>query len=124
MTELIDKAIGVLNQLYGLPAFALVFCSCIVVGYILRFVKRFPNDGIPVAVVLWGGIIMTLVADTRATSMPARVWVVRNILVGMIFGLVAWLTHKVALSRLEDWIVAKFNLGNTAFFQRKPADYP
>lgn len=115
----LDQIIAWLNRLYGLPAGALVLGTCIVLGYILRFVKRFPNDGIPVAVVLWGAIAMSLVADSRASSMPLRIWVVRNVLVGMIIGLAAWMAHKIALSRLEDWIATKFNLNNTDFFKKK-----
>lgn len=124
MSDYIDKTIGLLNQLYGLPAVALVLGSCIVLGYVLRFIKAFPNDGIPVAVILWGGIVMSLVADSRASSMPIRVWVVRNILVGMIIGLGAWLVHKALLSRVENWLANKFNLGNTEFFGGKKNDPP
>jgi len=120
MSDTIEKSIAFLNSLYGLPAAALVFGSCVVWGYILRFIKRFPNDGIPVAVVLWGGIVMSLVADSRASSMPLRVWVVRNIMVGLIIGLLAWLAHKTILGRIEDWISSKFNLQDTAFFKGKP----
>lgn len=119
MSDTIDKVIAGLNSLYGLPAVALVLGSCIVLGYILKFIRQFPNDGIPVAVVLWGGIAMSLVADARASSMPLRVWVVRNILVGMIIGLVAWIVHKTALSKLEDWIGMRFGLQGTSFFSKK-----
>ena len=121
----IDQIIGYLNQLYGLPAAALVFLSCIAVGYALRFIKAFPNGGIPVAVILWGAIIMTLVADARASNMPLRVWVVRNVLVGLFIGFCSWLFHNMILSKVEDWIAAKWPGANdTTFFQRKPGDAP
>jgi hypothetical protein len=117
--ESIDKAIAILNQLYGLPAAALVFCSCIVVGYILRFIKSFPNNGIPVVAILWGGLVMSLIADSRATTMPLRVWIVRNILVGMVIGMLAWIVHKAVLSKLEDWIASKFAwTSETTFFKK------
>lgn len=120
MNDYIDKIVSALNTLYGLPAVALVFGSCIALGYVLRFVRRFPNDGIPVAVILWGGIAMSVIADSRASSMPLRVWIVRNLLVGMIIGLGAWLVHKIALSRLEDWVAKRFSaLTDTAFFKKE-----
>lgn len=121
----IDQVISGLNSLYGLPAIGLVLGSCIVLGYVLRFIKKFPNDGIPVAVILWGAIAMSLVADSRATSMSLRVWVVRNIMVGMIVGLAAWILHKTLISRLEDWLLRQVpSLGNTDFFRNKPPKPP
>lgn len=124
IVESLDKVIAWLNQLYGLPAATLVFASCIVLGYALRFVKRFPNDGIPVAVILWGGIVMSLVADARASSMSLRIWVVRNVLVGMVIGMVSWLAHKILLSRVENWIASKFGGSDTTFFNKQNALTP
>lgn len=124
MTEFIDKAVSWLNQLYGLPAGLLVLCTCIVVGYGLKFWKAFPNQAIPLVVILFGGLMMSLIADSRTTSQPLRVWIVRNIGVGLILGTVAWIIHNKALSKLEDWIAKKFDLGDTAFFNKtdKPKD--
>jgi hypothetical protein len=109
MNEWLDSAIAALNKLEGLPAAALVMGSCIVLGYVLRFIKAFPNDGIPVAVILWGSVAMSLVADARASSMTLRMWIVRNVLVGSVIGLLAWLLHKTLISRLEDWLVSKLD---------------
>lgn len=125
----IDQAIGWLNQLYGLPAAALVLISCLAVGYVLRFIKAFPNNGIPVAVVLWGAIAMTLVADSRATSMSLRVWIVRNVLVGLAIGFISWLIHNLLLSKVEDWLASKFpdKVADTTFFSKPsppPVDNP
>lgn len=123
--ESIDKIIGYLNQLYGLPAVALVAFSCVAVGYVLRTVKRFPNDGIPLAVILWGAIAMSLVADARANNMSLRVWICRNVLVGLVVGFASWMLHRVVLSRVEDWIVSKFpDLGNTTIFRRSDVPNP
>lgn len=96
----IDGAIATLNKLYGLPAIALVALSCIVVGYILRCIKRFPNDGIPIAVILWGAAFLPLLSDY--TPGKFRIWLVRNVFVGLITGFVAWLFHNKILSKIED----------------------
>lgn len=109
-----------LDKIQGLSAGALVLFSAIVVGYALRFIKAFPNQGIPVVVILWSAVAMLIIADPRATTMPARVWTMRNLLAGLILGLVAWLLHNIVLSRFEDWLASKFpDLGNTDFFKRK-----
>lgn len=121
--ETINSWLKQLDQIQGLSAVALVFLSCIVVGYALRFIKRFPNDGIPVVVILWGALAMLFIADPRANSMSARIWTGRNILIGLFIGFLAWIVHKIALSRLEDMIARKFELANTAFF-RKTEDKP
>lgn len=104
--ETIDKVIGYLNQLQGLPAVALVALACIGIGYVVRFIPDsiVPNGGIPAIVILFGAIMMSLIADSRATDMSMRVWVVRNVAVGMTIGLGAWLSHVMLISRLEDWV--------------------
>lgn len=116
----IESILQWLDKLQGLPAIALVFISCVITGYTLRFIKRFPNDGIPVAVVLWGAVAMLVIADPRASTVPPRIWIMRNLLIGFALGFVAWLIHKALLSKIEDWIAAKFPsiLGNTSFFTK------
>ena len=120
--DTINTALQYLDKIQGLSAVALVFLSCIVIGYVLRLIKSFPNEGIPVVVILWGALVMLFIADPRATTMPARVWTVRNILVGLIIGMAAWVSHKMVLSYLEDFLIAKFNLGNTTFFRKSDSD--
>lgn len=101
---MVETIVGLLNKVHGASAGGLVCLSCIALGYILRFIKPFPPDGIPVAMVLWGAIVMSVIADSRPTTMSLRVWVVRNVLVGMVIGMVAWIVQKVLLNRLENWV--------------------
>lgn len=114
-----------LDKIQGLSAGALVLFSAIVVGYCLKFIKTFPNQAIPIVVILWSAIAMLFIADPRATTMPARVWSTRNLLTGLIDGLLAWLLHNLVLSKVEDWLAAKFpDLGNTNFFKKKNGEDP
>lgn len=125
MTDYIDQIVSALNKLYGLPAVALVAFSCIVVGYIIRYVRSIDNSAIPVVVILWGALAMSLVADSRANNMSLRVWVVRNILVGLAIGFISWMAHRYVIKRFEDWVTAKFpQSGGTQFFAKldKPTD--
>ena len=96
----IDAPVAWLNQLYGLPAIALVFLSCIVLGYVLKLVKGFPNDGIPLAVILWGAILLPLLTEYKPGGL--RIWLLKNILVGVIAGFIAWLFHNKILAKIED----------------------
>lgn len=107
--ETIDKALSYLDKLQGLPGVALVFLSAIVIGYAWRFIpaKWFPNQAIPVAVIVWGAFAMSLIADARASTMPLRVWILRNLIIGAVIGFAAWLTHNLILSRIEDWLGSK-----------------
>jgi hypothetical protein len=120
----LEDLLSALDKIQGLPAVALVCFTCIAVGYALRFIKAFPNNGIPVVVILWGALAMLFLADPRATTMSPRVWTSRNIAVGLIIGLISWLIHKLALSRLEDWIAGmRPNQGkDTTFFDKKDVD--
>jgi uncharacterized integral membrane protein len=100
----LDTTVNFLNKLDGLPATAVVLLSCIVIGYILKCIKAFPNSGIPVAVILWGGAFNPLLADLNS-EMGWRVWFVKNLLVGLVLGFVAWLVHNQVIARFE----AKFS---------------
>jgi len=104
----LEDFLKILDRIQGLSSIALVAFSCLVIGYILRFVKRFPNDAIPVVVVLWGAAAMMFVADGRPGTMKPHVWEARNVLIGLIVGAVCWAIHFIALRRLESWIGTKF----------------
>jgi len=120
MIETLNDLLQWLDKIQGLSAGALVLLSCVVLGYVLRFIKKFPNDGIPVVVILWGAVAMLMLADPRATSMPARVWTLRNLIIGLVIGLLAWFIHNFALKKLEDFIASKFpdRSSDTTFFNK------
>lgn len=90
-----------LSSLYGAPAAILVVLSCLVVGYGLKFIKRFPNDAIPLTVILWAAVFYPIIADDK-NDLSLRVWLVRNVLFGLVCGFIAWLMHNKLLSKLED----------------------
>lgn len=123
MLDSIEQFLSFLDKIQGLSAAALVGLTCIVVGYLMRAIKPFPNEGIPVVVILWGAIGMLFLADPRATNMPARIWTVRNLFVGLVIGLLSWFAHKLILSRIENWFIAKYPASNgTTFLKRTTVD--
>lgn len=124
--EWLNSILSSLDKIQGISAVGLICLSCIVVGYVLRFIKSFPNDGIPVVVILWGAVAMLVLADPRASDMPERIWVVRNFFVGLVIGFVAWMLHKIVLTKIEEYITAKFPeaTSDTTLFNAKPSDKP
>ena len=99
----LESAQAWLSKLYGLPGGMLVLISCIAFGYLLKFVPKqwFPNQGIPLAVILWGCTFNMLIADPRADSLPIRIWVVKNLLIGLIIGVAAWMVHNKIIKRFS-----------------------
>lgn len=95
----IDSAVQVLQKLSGLPAIALVALLCLAAGYVLRFWKAFPNNAIPLVVTILGATY-ALIADDRNDT-PLRIWMARNVIVGLIVGFATWAFHKMILSRIE-----------------------
>lgn len=124
--ETLNSILQLLDKVQGMSAVALVCFSCIVVGYVLRFFKSFPNDGIPVTVILWGAVAMLVIADPHPSAVSLRIWTARNFMVGIIIGFIAWMLHKIVLSKIEDFIAKRFvGSSDTAFFnKRDPTDKP
>ena len=105
--ENILEAVSVaLQQLGGAPAGLLVMFGCIVLGYCLKMVKRFPNQAIPLAVILFGAVVYPIIADTN-NAFTLRVWLVRNVLIGLVIGLLAWMLHNQVIKRIEGKIRGK-----------------
>lgn len=91
-----------LTNLYSLPVAGLVAILGIVLGYILKFWKKFPNDGIPPVVILACGAAAPLMATPPGNGDSIRIWAFKNIVVGLAIGLLAWLAHNQVLKRIED----------------------
>lgn len=100
----IDYGIGTLNamlsKLWGLPYLTTVAILCFVVGLFLRHHKTFPNAAVPLVVIVCGAVFAPLLADPRADTLPLRIWVAKNVVVGIIIGIVTWVSHRYALKPL------------------------
>lgn len=118
----IDDLAKLLDSLQGMPIATLTFAFCIGIGYILRFIPKFPNDGIPMVVVLFGVVLYMLLVDPHPQGMMMRQWAARNAAVGFLIGVIAWGSHKLILSHLEDFVIGKFPSLGKLF--GKPNDTP
>lgn len=96
--ELVGRAI---YGLYGLPGYMLVFLSCLVVGFIFKRIRAFPNDGIPALICLWGAVFNILVAEECKDGCNHRIWVARSLLIGIIIGFLAWRSHKYVKKKFQ-----------------------
>ena len=111
----LDQITHSLQSLAGAPASTLIIIGCIILGFVLKRIKIFPNDAIPVVVVLTGAVLYPLIADDR-NDLPLRVWIIRNALLGLAHGFAAWLIHNQVLSR----IMPKKESGETTVIEKKP----
>lgn len=82
-----------LGKLWGLPGYVLVLLFAAVSCRVLRNIKSFPNDGIPVVAVLIGMVLNGLIADPASDSLSYRQWIVKNAVVGGIIGYIAFFAH-------------------------------
>ena len=94
------------DKLMGAPSGVLVFLFCIGIGYGLKMLKKFPNDGIPVAVMLVGCIAFAVLAPSDP-KVELRIWIGRSVIIGWVIGTAAWLFHKFVLKHAERWLVDK-----------------
>jgi len=106
MQEFIES----LDKIVTLSNSVLTYGACLVFGYVLRFIKRFPNDAIPLAVVFNGAVVFVLLADPRLAGLPMHTWATRYMVAGSLIGFIAWFSHKFAISHLEDWLASKFEI--------------
>lgn len=102
----LDSITAMLGKLYGLPSGMLVLLTCLIVGYILKKFESFPNDGIPVCVILWGGLFFPVMCEFDGKT-PLRIWILRNVFIGLVIGFLAWLFHNKFLSKVEDWVASR-----------------
>lgn len=92
-----------INKLYGAPVWLLVVCLSIVVGYLLKAWKRYPNNFIPHAVVTVSAITNTvLMMPMRQPKQPLGAYILTQLIVGCVVGFCAWTFHRFVLKRVES----------------------
>ena len=113
MTVDLSKVLDFLNSLYGMPKVILVFFLClflaIAINYVIQRLPAVPNYmtkiAVPCILPLVAALALPLVSTWEKSSIPT-VWqfIVVNMLVGIITGLVAWMAFAILLlKRLEKY---------------------
>jgi hypothetical protein len=104
MSATFDYLQDKIDQLYGAPGWALTVLACIVIGYVLKGVKCFPNGVIPVFVIFAGCILGVFFAGVEPAKYNHLEWLVRNGVIGIILGFIAWVLHAQLIKRVEEKI--------------------
>lgn len=112
------------NYLTGAPAGILTIVICIVAGWVLKSWRRFPNEAIPLSVVMVGVVWFMLMAPAKSNETALRIWLGRNAAIGSGLGLFAWGVHYFVLSRFEDSLPLLGKLLSKAKAEQPPADPP
>lgn len=99
--EQLTQYIAKLEAMTGL---ALVALTCLVLGYVLKLIPKFPNGAVPLVVVLAGMLLTPVIDEGKAANETVRVWLIDHILYGMIVGFCVWTFHAYILKRFEDKI--------------------
>jgi len=119
-----DSIFNELVKIQSWPTVGLVFALVIIVGYCLRFWKKFPNEAIPTVVILVGAVGMILISDGKPDDIPSRVWNTKNFIIGLIIGFIAWMAHNLVISKIEDFLSTKFAVVNKALGPKDPPPPP
>lgn len=70
-----------------------VFCSCFVIGFVLKMMKSIDNRHIPLSIVGWGTLMMVVVDNHVVAGQPFIVEKLIAASAGMTIGFAAWFTH-------------------------------
>lgn len=127
MNTTIETAKQSLNGLANAPLVLSVTLGLVVLGWLLKAIPAFPNKYIPAVVVVVGGTLGFFIVPMQGpgdwafqVSNPEVADVIRRVCIGTTLGLVAWILHRIALRRAEQWIKSKFGNGDTTFTPKPP----
>lgn len=92
-----------INELQGAPVWLIVALLSIILGYMLKIAKWFPNQKIPLVVIL------VAAAANIALMFPFHnkgdlwiPWSIRQLTIGLAIGFSAWIFHRAVLKRFES----------------------
>ena len=109
LTDLISQTSAYASMLFNLAPAPFTVLIVIAACYILRLVKKFPNDWIPTACLVIG-VIVFCVLNERAPGMSAARFYFRSFFTGLVLGFAAWAFHDYFLSQIENRIPILKNL--------------
>ncbi len=100
--EKFDAALSWVDKLQGLPAGGLVFVLCLAIVYMRSRIKKhlFSDEVLPAIMMMFGAVVMMLLADARPTKMLHHVWIVRNFTIGAVIATIAWAFHNYVIVKL------------------------
>jgi len=118
VNQIVGQTNHYLDQLASAPSLLLVLLSCLIIGWVLKALPKFPNAAIPMVVVLAGVILVMLVQPERPATLSVRVFRTRGAMIGLIIGFASWALHYYVLYRLESlpWFAGVFKSQSASSF--------
>lgn len=116
-----------LNELNRWPNWLLLAVGLLIMGYVLRNVRRVSNESIPGWLVVSGALTNAILAGGDPHEQGWAVWTMRQMLIGAIVGWVVWRVHHHVLKPLEDkfpWLRFLIPSDETSFFIRGRSNVP
>ncbi len=89
-----------MDKLTGAPGWVLVGIGCLAIGLTLKKIKAFPNQAIPLVLILIGILGSIFLAAEEPKGMGHRSWVTRQAFIGLIIAFTAWGFHHFVLKQL------------------------
>jgi len=129
-TGIVDRISSFVDHIYGYPSWLIVALGCLILGFCLKRLSKFPNEAIPLAVITFGGIFMTMMAPDHPSAVSALRWKATNFILGIIIGAGVWLFHnriwKAFIARYPfiGSLVPSFNTDQFKKGDVKPACQP
>lgn len=113
----VDKIAAINEYLIGAPLGVLLFVFAIGGGLLLRIWHQFPNRHIPVILIAFTTVFFCFGAPRGELAL--RIWIIRNILIGSIIGLLAFFAHRLIARRYPA-----LSANDDTNFLPKPNDPP
>jgi len=93
----LDKIAAFNDYLNGAPLGVLLFGFAVGIGLLLRAWHQFPNRHIPAILIAFTILFFCLGAPRG--ELILRIWIIRNILIGAIIGILAFFAHKFVANK-------------------------
>lgn len=91
---------GAADYLMQAPAAALVFVMCILLGYFLKMIPKFPNNLIPLTIHIAGPVGFLLMEVSKPTQVNHPE--IMRLIIGLALASASWITHKLVLRKWID----------------------
>lgn len=117
-----NTLLDLVNQIVTMSPELLVIVAILIVGFVLKLVKSFPNEYIPAVGSLMGASLYPFVADVAKVDYQVRLPWLRQILIGLALWLVAWVLHEKVLKRFNKYLPKGFSAGDTEFAEKPATD--
>lgn len=116
--DIISWGQRIVDAISGWPGWLLVAAAALAIGYALRNWKTFPNQLIPGFIMFFTSAVYPVLQGGEPGEPGWIKWTMKNALIGLLIGFIAWRVHNQGLKRLEKrypWLKFLIPERNTTF---------